>query len=153
MRRKDKEISGLETIESILKEAMVCRVAICEDNVPYLVPMNFGFKNNYLYLHSALQGKKIDILKKNNNVCFEVDINTELITKENPCNWSMKYYSVIGQGKACFIDDLKEKGDILNIIMEKYSGKSDFHFPDAALNNLAVIKVEISEIIGKKSGY
>lgn len=153
MRKKEKEITDKETIEWIMNEAMVCRIAVSENNIPYIIPMNFGFRDNCLYIHSALQGKKIDIIKKNNNVCFEVDIKTELVTADNPCNWSMKYYSVIGLGKLSFIDDIAEKKNIINIIMEKYSGKSDFKFPDAALNSLAVIKIEISEITGKKSRY
>ena len=153
MRKKEKEITDIEIIKSIMNEAKVCRIALSESNMPYIIPMNFGFIDNYLYIHSAKEGKKIDILQKNNNVCFEVDIKNELVTADNPCNWSMKYYSVIGFGKALFIEDIEEKRKVLNIIMEKYSGKSDFQFPDIALNNLAVIKIEISEITGKKSRY
>lgn len=153
MRRKDKEITDVEVIESIMKEAMFCRIAVCEDNKPYIIPMNYGFKDNYLYLHTGKEGKKIDILKKNNNVSFEVDLKCEVVVGAEPCNWTMKFYSVIGFGKSSFVDDIDEKKDILNIIMEKYSGKSDFQFPDAAINELAIIKVKVSEITGKKSKY
>lgn len=153
MRRIEKEITDEEMIKWIMKEAMVCRIGLSDNNTPYIIPMNFGFSDNYLYIHSAIEGKKIDIIKKNNNVCFEVDIESELVTAENPCNWSMKFYSVIGFGKASFIDDMDEKRKALNIIMEKYSGKSDFNFPDAALNRLAIIKIEVSKITGKKSKY
>lgn len=64
MRRSDKEIKDKSTIESILNEAQVCRIALCNDNKPYIVPMNFGFKDNYIYIHSACEGHKIDIIKK-----------------------------------------------------------------------------------------
>lgn len=151
MRRSEKEIKDLEVIESIMKEALECRIGLCEDNKPYIVPMNFGYKHNYLYIHSALEGKKIEILKKNSNVCFEVDVKTEVVKAKNPCGWSMKYLSVIGFGKASFVEDLAEKAEALNAIMEKYSGKDDYEFPEVALKKVAVIKIEIEEITGKKS--
>jgi len=71
--------------------------------------MKFGFKDNCLYLHSAQEGQKIDILNKNNHICFEIDIKTEILTSDIACNWGMKYYSVIGFGRAHFIDNKKEK--------------------------------------------
>ena len=71
MRRKDKEIKDKEVIESIIKRATVCRIALSENNVPYIVPLSFGYKDNCLYFHSAPEGRKIDIIKQNNNVCFE----------------------------------------------------------------------------------
>jgi len=155
MRRSDKEIKDIDTIELILKEALICRVGLCENNKPYIVPMNFGFKDNCLYLHSARDGRKIEILKANNNVCFEVDVKTELVTSKNACNWGMKYYSVIGFGKAQFIEDINEKKKILDIIMQKYSGNDaqSFEYSQSSLDKTAVIKIKIGEITGKKSGY
>ena len=128
MRRYDKEIKNKNTIEWILKEAKICRIGLCENNKPYIVPMNFGFKDNCLYLHSAHAGKKIDILNKNNNFCFEVDIKTELVTSKNACNCGMKYYSVVGFGKSHFIEDINEKKEALDIIMQKYSNRSNESF-------------------------
>lgn len=109
MRRREKEIKDIETIKSILQEAQVCRLALSNNNIPYIIPMNFGFKDNILYLHSAKEGSKIEILKKNNNICFEVDIKNELIKSKTPCDWSMKYYSVIGMGKVYFVNDFEGK--------------------------------------------
>lgn len=155
MRRSDKELKDKDTIQWILKEAQVCRIALCDDNKPYIVPMSFGFKDNYIYLHSASEGKKIDILNKNSNVCFEVDIQNELVKSEIACNWGMKYYSVIGSGKAYFVEDMDEKRKILDIIMQKYD-KTDlksFEYSEKSLNKTLVIKVELTEITGKKSGY
>jgi uncharacterized protein len=155
MRRSDKEIKDTETIQWILKEAQVCRIALCDNDKPYIVPMNFGFDDNYIYLHSTSEGKKIGILNKNNNVCFEVDIQNELVKSEIACNWGMKYYSMIGSGKAYFIEDNNEKEKALNIIMQKYSENDakSFEYSETALNKTTIIKVKISEITGKKSGY
>jgi hypothetical protein len=65
MRRSDKEIKDPQIIQKIFKDAEVCRIALCDGEKPYLVPMNFGYSENRLYLHSATDGRKIDILRKN----------------------------------------------------------------------------------------
>jgi hypothetical protein len=153
MRRRDKEIKDVEMIKSILREAHVCRLALSDNNFPYIVPMNFGFKGNILYLHSAKEGSKIEILRKNNNVCFEVDIKHELIKSKTLCDWSMKYYSVIGTGKAYLISDFKEKKQALDIIVKKYSSEDSMNYSCSAIEKLTVIKVEISKMTGRKSGY
>ena len=155
MRRSDKEIKDKNCIEWILKNAKVCRIALCDNETPYIVPMNFGFKENNLYLHSACEGLKIDMIRKNNRICFETDIKTEIVTADNACSWGMKYYSAIGFGKAHFIEDNSGKEDALNIIMQKYSSKSDksFEYSKSALDKTTLIKVEIESLTGKKSGY
>ena len=81
MRRKEKEIAERSELEAVIKEASVCRIAMVEGTSPYVVPLCFGYDDNTLYFHSAIEGKKIEILKKNNSVCFEMDIGTELIQK------------------------------------------------------------------------
>jgi len=153
MRRKDKEIEDKELIESILKRAIVCRIALSENNIPYIVPLNFGYKNNFLYFHSAKEGRKIGMIRKNNNVCFEIDIDTKLLNAEKPCKWSMKYYSLIGFGKAFLVENSEEKREGLDIIAEHYSGKSSFEYPEELVNKVTIIKVQIERMTGKKSGY
>lgn len=155
MRRNDKEIKDRKCIEQILKKATVCRIALCDKSKPYIVPMNFGFKDNTLYLHSAREGQKIDLMMKNNNICFEVDIGTEVLTSDNACSWGMKYYSVIGFGKAHFIETEEEKINILDIIMQKYNHNANksFEYSKSALDKTTLIKVEIENLTGKKSGY
>ncbi len=73
LRRRDKAINDRGLMEKILDTALVCRIAMCTDNIPYIVTMNFAYKDNCLYLHSAKSGRKIDILRKNPRVCFEID--------------------------------------------------------------------------------
>ncbi|MGB9978897.1 pyridoxamine 5'-phosphate oxidase family protein [Methanobacterium sp.] len=155
MRRNDKEIKDKKCIEQVLKKAIVCRIALCDNNKPYIVPMNFGFNDNFLYLHSAREGRKIDLIKENNNVCFEIDILTEVLSADNACSWGMKYYSVIGFGKAQFIETEDEKKNALDTIMQKYSPNSpkSFEYSKSALDKTALIKVEIESLTGKKSGY
>jgi nitroimidazol reductase NimA-like FMN-containing flavoprotein (pyridoxamine 5'-phosphate oxidase superfamily) len=153
MRKKEKEIKDKTVIESIIREATICRIGLSENDIPYIVPMNFGYKDHNLYLHSSKKGKKIRIIKKNNRVCFEIDNNHEIIRSESPCRFNMRYYSVIGYGNAYLIDDFDGKRRALDTIMEKYSNMSPFEYAENGINNVIVIRVEIKRMTGKRSGY
>jgi len=109
MRRKDKEISDLSAIEAIINKATVCRLAMANGDKPYLVPMSFGYQDHSLYFHGALKGQKIDMLKKNPTVCFEIDVSVEAVSNDDACAWSMQFQSVIGFGKAAFVEGLEAK--------------------------------------------
>lgn len=153
MRRKEMEIIDFKEIESIIERAQVCRLGLSVNNIPYIVPLNFGYKDKCLYFHSAKEGKKIDMIKANQNVCFEMDIDNILIKSKNLSNWTMKYLSVMGTGKAHIINDVILKKEALDTIMEHYAGKRKFEYDNKAFNDVAVIKVDIREISGKKSKY
>jgi hypothetical protein len=152
MRRSEKEVKDRAWMESILRKALVCRIALCADHEPYLVPMNFGYRDGCLYLHSAPAGRKIDLLRQNNRVCFEVETDCELAPSSKACKWGVKYRSVIGFGRASLVEGPKEKAEALGILVEHYApGK--FQFPPRAVAKIMVIKIEIESMTGKKSGY
>lgn len=150
MRRSDKEITDKKAIEDIISRSKVCKLAMCEKNIPYIVPLCFGFKDNTLYFHSALKGKKIDILKKNPNVCFEFEILTQVIQSAEACKCGMKYRSVIGFGTAGFITNEDLKRQALDVIMNQYADGS-FIYEEASLKSVIIIKVEIHSMTGKQS--
>jgi len=152
MRRKDKEIMDRMEIEMIIGKAPVCRLGMTDGEYPYVVPLCFGYRDNALYFHSALKGKKLDMLRKNSRVCFEMDIGHEIKRHEQPCKWGMGYKSVIGFGEASFIEDNKAKQDALDVIMAHYSDSNGpFEYPDTALGHTVIIKVDIRQMAGKKS--
>lgn len=151
MRRSEKEIKDPDEIDAILQSAPVCRIALIDDGRPYIVPVNFAVSDNCLYFHSAPAGKKIDILRKNSAVCFEVDIPGDLVSGETACSWGMKFKSVIGFGQAFFMSSNDEKKRALNILMKKYSGRDYFLYSDETLDKVLVIGVRIKEISGKRS--
>lgn len=125
MRRIEKEIRDLIDIESVIRAADICRLAMCDGGIPYLVPLCFGYEDNIVYFHSATEGKKLEMLKKNSNVCFEIDIDQELKPAEKPCAWDMNYKSVIEFGKAEFVEDIDGKRQALDIIeIEKMTRKA-----------------------------
>lgn len=150
MRRKEKEITDLQAIEAIIRRAQVCRLALTDGEHPYVIPLFFGYQKGALYFHSAIEGKKIELLRKNRNVCFEVDIDTEILKADEACAWGANYKSVIGFGKAVLLEDAAQKRKGLEIIMRHYASR-EFRFPDAKIEKTAVIRVEITEITGKQS--
>ena len=152
MRRKEKEILDREEIESIIRKADVCRLGLSDNNIPYIVPLNFGYRDSCLYFHTPKVGKKIDMIKGNNRVCFELDINHEVVRADNPCDWNMKYQSVIGYGRAFLLEDIDEKRQALDVIIEDYSGQTG-EYAEKLVDRLAVIKVQIESMTGKKAGY
>ncbi|MBN1895142.1 pyridoxamine 5'-phosphate oxidase family protein [bacterium] len=150
MRKKEKEITDIARIEAILQKADVCRLAFSDDNRPYLVPMCFGYENRTLYFHSATEGRKLDIIRKNPVVCFEVESGNEMMRSDEACSWSLKYSSVIGTGKADILDDPEDKRKALDVIMAHYSEKS-FGYSDQALSRMVIIRVRIDSMTGKAS--
>ncbi len=153
MRRKEKKITEKAEIEDIVSRAKVCRLAMVENGEPYIVPLCFGYRNGAFYFHSAPEGRKIDILKKNTRVCFEIDVDVEVAKGKDPCKWGMRYKSVVGWGAAVLVSDLEQKREALNIIMAHYAdeGESGFSYPDSILEKTAVIRVNVGSIGGKKS--
>lgn len=153
MRRPEKKIVDEDLIQTILNETIVCRIGLCKDNVPYVVPMNFAYHGDALYLHAAKAGKKLDIIDDNPHVCFEMEYEAEVSPAPTSCGWSMKYYSIIGWGNASLITDFKNKIEALNLLMDKYAGEPPSSYTDAILDKVAIIRIDITEIYGKFSGY
>jgi len=150
VRRSDREITDPAELESILKQALVCRMGLCDGDHPYVVPMNYGYRDGSVFLHSATEGRKIDVLRWNPNVCLEFETDVELIPAESPCSFSMKYRSVIASGKAVFLESAEEKAKGLNVIMTHYTGK-EFEFPPQALERIVVIRVDLEDCSGKRN--
>jgi hypothetical protein len=152
VRRKDRAIEDPSEIIHILRKADVCRLAMSDENVPYIVTMNFGFGKSgaaSLYFHSASEGKKIDILKKNNLVCFQADIDREFFLHSSSCGCSMKYQSVVGMGRISFVTDAVEKIEALQAIMTHYTKKTGHVFKDELVKRTTVMRLDIETISGK----
>ena len=148
MRRSDRAITDPQELESVLREAAVCRMGLCDEGKPYVVPMNYGYRDGSVFLHSAAEGRKIDILRSNPSVCLEFEKDVELVPAEAACSFSMKYRSVIASGKAVFLEGTEEKSFGLNAIMLQYTGR-EFVFPPQALEKIVVLRVDLEECSGK----
>jgi len=155
VRRKDREIIDPAQLRAILEKADTCHVAMADANVPYLVTMNFGLKRDpklVLYFHAASEGKKLDILKKNSQVCFGADIDHEFLLSSTgtSCGCSMRYRSVIGMGRMSVITDPSERDEALGTIMEHYTGHSAHQFSDEMMARATILRLDVTEITGKR---
>jgi len=153
MIRKDRQITDPDKIEEIIRSCRVMRLAMSGDNAPYVVPLNFGYQLDgsqlTLYFHCAAEGKKTDIIKKNPRVCFEMDVEFEIVGPGNEaCRYSCKYASVIGFGEAREVSDHeKEKG--LLLILKHAAGDRPYNLDPKAVDNTSVYKIVSSDFTGK----
>lgn len=151
MRRDDKEIKDQEIINEIFKGSTVCRIAIFDDNYPYIVPMNYGYCDNTLYFHSAPEGKKFELLNKNPNVSFEIEDSYQLVKGEIPCKWTSRFRSLLGQGVVEFITDIDEKKKAFDVIMEQHGKTTENQYKPKVLEWIAMFKIDIKSVTGKVS--
>ena len=158
MRRKEKEIININDKINIVRKCKVCRIGLSENDKPYIVPLNYGydFENNKLtlFFHSAKEGKKIDIINKNNNACFEIDCDNQLIEAKKACTYSYAYKSIIGFGKIILLEDINEKTDALNKILKHQTEKeTNYTFSSEEIKNMTIYKLVINEFIGKQKKF
>ncbi len=155
MRRKDREITDLETIYKIMDNCTCCRLGFYDETEGevYILPLNFGYEVENgittLYFHGAKVGRKIDLINKVKSVGFEMDTQYELIKGEMACDYTAKYQSIIGSGTISLVDDLIEKELGLHKIMYQNTKKSDWRFKLSMLDRVAVFKVEVKKMACK----
>jgi nitroimidazol reductase NimA-like FMN-containing flavoprotein (pyridoxamine 5'-phosphate oxidase superfamily) len=153
MRRNDRQITSVSQIESIIAGSDVCRIAISNNNLPYIVTMNFGYAggiNPRLFFHCANKGRKLDMIRRNNLVCFEMDTDHEVFRGEKGCDWGMKYSSVVGYGNISIVEDKQEKKLGLDNIMNHYGGSGNYIYDDNLLERTTILRLDIIEMTGKK---
>jgi nitroimidazol reductase NimA-like FMN-containing flavoprotein (pyridoxamine 5'-phosphate oxidase superfamily) len=150
MRRSEREIKDREVIDAIIRQCQVCRLGLSDGEEPYIIPLCFGYDGEALYFHCAPEGRKTDIIRSNNRVCFEFDIPEGMSEAEQGCRWGIKYRSVIGFGTAEMVIHTEGKKKALEILMAQYSDK-EYTFPDDIVTKTAIIKVVIARISGKQA--
>lgn len=142
-----------EQIDDLFKRAEVGRLGTFSSNgFPYVLPMHFVYVDNKIYMHGLPKGKKIDNIKFNSNVCFEVDEMLSLLYEgvENPCDVNTEFNSIIVEGKASLVSDFDEKKMALSSIVVKFTPHLvDKELPSKMINGTAVIKIDILECVGR----
>ncbi len=149
MRRKDRQVTDFDKMIEIMQKCDCCRLGLWDGSEVYIVAVNFGFEESStsvtLYFHSAKIGKKIDILKANSKVTFEMDTGHRLLQGESACDCTFLYQSIIGSGIVSFVDDNTEKNHGLSCIMKHYCGKYVNDFSQDMLKNTLVIRLDVTE--------
>mgnify|MGYP002513773641 CR=1 FL=1 len=154
MRRKDREITDFNEIIEIIKKCDVCRIALNDHESPYIVPLNFGLDVKggqvFFYFHAAMEGKKLDLIEKDNRAAFEMDCDHEFILYEEQMNCTMRYASVMGHGIIEKVPD-EEKYGALKILMRQYHAE-EFKFNTDMMKVTTVLKMTVLDMTGKRNG-
>ena len=152
MRRSDREIKDINEIIQVMEKCDICRLALNDEEYPYILPLNFGMQTDngeiILYFHGANEGKKYELIAKDNHASFEMDCAHELITDMQTGNCTMNYESVIGYGRIEMVPD-DEKYDALCILMKHYH-KEDFPFNKSVVPRTTVFKLIVEQVSGKR---
>jgi len=152
MTKRERQVTDLQQIQEILDKAKVLHLGLSVDNEPYVVPMNYGYTmeegNLTLYLHSAVRGKKLDMIRANPRVFFSIDCDRMPFESEKPCQYGLVYSSVMGRGTAQIVEDVEEKKKAMSILMKTQTGK-DFSFEDRLVSIVAVIRIDVAEFTAK----
>ena len=153
MRRSDKEVTDRKEVEELLSNALVGRLGTCLDNIPYITPVNFVYDKDKIYFHSAHEGRKIDNIKYNQQVCFEIDEIISIIPgRRMPCGSTTEYKSVIIFGDIRVVIDIDEKTSALNKLIGKYAPEAP-RLPQStdAANRTNVLVIDVKEMTAKQS--
>ena len=152
MTKREFQITDEAQIRQILDKSQVLHLGLAVDNEPYVVPMNYGYTMEdgklVLYLHSAVRGKKLDMLRANPKVFFEMDCDRMSFEGKVPCQYGMVYSSVMGRGTARIVEDVEEKMQAMSLLMKTQTGK-DFSFNERLVSIVAVIRIDVSEYTAK----
>ena len=152
MTKRERQVTDPQQILDILDKGKVLYLGLCAGDEPYVVPMNYGYTMEegklVMYLHSAVQGKKLDMIQNNPKVFFALDCDRQPFDGVKPCQYGMVYSSVMGKGIAQIVEDVEEKKKAMTILMKTQTGR-DFQFVDRLVSIVTVIRIDVLEYTAK----
>ncbi len=150
MRRKDREVTDPAEIDRIIRDCACCRIGFAAPDGAYIVPLNFGFSHEngvrVFHFHGAMAGRKMDLMRENPRVGFEMETRYALTFSVEACDCSARFQSVMGTGVLSLVEDRAEKIRSLNLLMEQATGKPLWEYPDAMLARTAVFRLTVGDI-------
>ena len=155
MRRSDREITDEQELLQVISECDVCRLALNDEEVPYILPLNFGEEVSggrlYLYFHGAAEGRKYDLISRDPQTAFEMDCSHRIVLDESRGYCTMEYRSVIGQGSTDPRFPRRKTFHALTLIMRHYHPEhTDFN--PAAIPRTRVLKLEVTSMTLASAG-
>lgn len=152
MTRREREVTDINEIIKILDESKVLHLGMVDGDEPYVVPMNYGYtlENGKLtiWLHGAKRGRKLDVMRANPKVFFEMECGITPFEGEIACKYGITYASIMGKGIAEIVEDIETKKSALSILMKTQTGK-DFEFEDKMAAVVSIIRIDVSEFTAK----
>ena len=153
MRRKDREITDLNDIRAILERARVLHLGLNAEEEPYVVPMHYGFSLEggklTLCVHCAKEGRKLELLRRDDRVFVEIDTDEALLPAEKPCAWGASYACVMGRGRAVIVGDEEEKAALLGLLMRTQTGQ-DHEIGPAMAAAVEVLRIDVEQFTAKE---
>ncbi len=156
MRRREREITDPSVVDEILKSCVYLHLGLVDDGMPYVIPMNYGVEKDekdghyIIYLHSANEGRKLDIIRENPRCCFTMERNAASFEGKVACQYGMTYECIMGTGKVKIIDDPDEKMQAMISLMETQTNRRDFKFDDRILSIVTAIRIDVESLSAKK---
>ena len=145
-------VTDTQQILHILDSGKVLHLGLSVNDEPYVVPMNYGYAwedgKLVVYLHSAVRGKKLEMVQTNPKVFFSIDCDRMPFEGRVPCQYGMVYSSIMGRGVASIVEDVEEKKQAMTLSMKTQTGK-DFTFEDRLVTIVTVIRIDVSEYTAK----
>lgn len=151
MRKVNQEITDKSILEEILIHSKICRIGMIDNGLPYILPFNYGYENNQIYIHCAKVGKKTDLLKNNPIVCFEIELKADITKNDKACKWATTYRSIVGYGKIEILNDFAEKQQGLEVIMSHNGAPDLIEFEPEQVDSVLILKLTIDSLTGKQS--
>lgn len=150
--RREKQIADINEIRGILDKSKVLHLGLADGDMPYVVPMNYGYtmenEKLTLWLHGATQGRKLDIMRVNPKVFFSIECDLQPFEGDVACKYGMGYRSLLGSGVAQIIEDVEIKKKALTYLMKTQTDK-DFEFNDKLVSVVGIIKIDVAEYTAK----
>ncbi|MBI1921385.1 MAG: pyridoxamine 5'-phosphate oxidase family protein [Geobacter sp.] len=154
MRKQNKRITDADVIIDLLKSCHVGRLGTMgSDGWPMVKPLNFAWHEGSIYFHCALEGEKLEDIRRDSRVCFEVDLPIAYVkgTAENPCRAEYLYRSVILRGRDSLVESRAEKVLALNALMHKYQPEGEWRdYPEEKLDITGIVRIDIEDMCGKE---
>lgn len=152
MTKREREITDAGEIVRILDSCKVIHLGLVDEGQPYIVPMNYGYEFTdgelNIYVHGAMTGYKLDVIRKNPICCFEMECNVQPFEGDHACRYGTTYESIMGRGLVEILEDPQEKMHGLTVLMKTQTGK-DFEFNEKLVSVVSVMRIRASEYSAK----
>ena len=152
MQKADREVTDTNWMENLLRMGKFVTISMCMDNEPYVVTLSYGYEDGRMYIHTAKEGLKLDIIKGNPRVCGTVVEDMGYVHGE--C--SHRYRSVVFWGKIEIVEDIKERMHGMEVLLEHLEDdpamlRNRFLKSRDAYDRINVLKLDIGTMKGKES--
>ena len=153
MTKRERQVTEREEILKILDKCKILHLGLVDGDEPYVVPMNYGYvmdgERLTLYMHGATKGYKLDLMRKNPKVFFEMECDVQGFEGEIACQYGTVYQSIMGRGRATIIEEPQEKIKTMKLFMKSQTGR-DFEFSEKMVSAVVMIRIDVTEYTAKR---